>query len=936
MSERPSRRARSPARDRAGRDRADASASAKTVENDARAAPPAAALEIRIPSTTRVCALDVAAPIAQGVGAHAHVVLSARAMREMGVASGGWVRARALDVPAAARPDDGRSAVKTRSRTGGRELGGEGVRVVVVSEAVETHTRAVGAKESARRRLTLDAAETSDEAAEGAEVSRGRLGATTVLARAWPSSTLAEDGASLSRKVWLSMGAPPGGTTLGVEAAADAPADGFDDASGGVVARLRLWAMETDVGGEAAVWLERGLRECDGRGTSRRRAMLEALAKRALDGRGLLVGNLVRLPLLGTSALFEVIEIEPDVGERGVEITSRARVELLPREADAAEASASSSGEESDSDVDDVAKSAVKRASRAAMSSDASFETLGGVHEHEMALRELVALPLESPEVFTRCGVKPPRGVLLHGPPGSGKTRLARAAAHASNAKLFVVNGPELVSANIGESEEALKGVFLEAVKSAPSVVLLDELDAIAPARDQSTGSDGMMSSRIVATMLSIFDGASANFPELDRVVVIATTNRPEAVERSLRRPGRFDRELEVGVPTPRDRLEILRAHLRGIDHELPDDYVEDLARRAHGFVGADIAALCQTAAMRALTRIVSDAHGDAADDVSNITRAMQGVTLAPNASSTQAKVTIEDFEDARVKVRPSALREVAIEIPNVRWDDVGGLDEVKHRLKEAVEWAEKHPDAMKRVGATPPKGILLYGPPGCSKTMLARAVASASGRNFISIKGSELFSKWVGDSEKAVREVFARARSSQPCVIFIDEVDGLAGTRGAGGEQGGAPSVQDRVITQLLGEMDGLAPTSNVTVVAATNRPDLVDGALLRPGRFDRLLYVPPPKSTEDRLSILRVLFRDTPLADDVDLNLVAMSTQGYTGADLSAIVREAALAALEENIDNERVCARHVGTAMLRVRASPAPREDLIQMYEKFQRSR
>ena len=919
---------------------------------------------VKLPETITPCALDARAPVAENVGASAHCIASPKLMRACGATTGSWLELRcyslALDAAAdeaglkniaAVRldtPTRSRSGKDRRTSTGASSsssslfpMGGgdaSSVKIVVVADERDA-SDATAFKTNARARLSLDIDDDDDDDDEA-------IGATTVLARVWPSATLDDDGIQLSRKVWLSMGCPPGGSTLGARAlrregdgANPVELDGFgidDDES--VVVHLTLWALEADVGGEAAVWLDRGLKSEGGRSASRQRGILEALAKRALSGRGVLVGNLVRLPLLGTSALFEVSEIEgPESAKRGVEITSRTRVALRERKSRATSASASaakSSTDESDDSDGDVGAAAVRRAARAATSQDVSFESLGGVEAHEAALRELVTLPLTNPKVFTQCGVKPPRGVLLYGPPGSGKTRLARAAAHASNAKLFVVNGPELVSAHLGESEEALRAVFLAAIEAAPSVILLDELDAIAPSRNQS-GGDGMMSSRIVATMLAIFDGGSENMPDLDRVVVIATTNRPDAIERSLRRPGRFDREMEVGVPTPKDRLEILRTHLRGIRHSLPEEYVIDLAKSTHGFVGADVAALCQHAAMHALSRVVdsgnaSNAPVNDSDDVDGITRALDNVTIAPDDAF---KVTVSDFDVARVKVRPSALREVAIEIPRVAWDDVGGLDQVKDRLKEAVEWAEKHPDAMQRVGASAPKGILLYGPPGCSKTMLARAVASASGRNFISIKGSELFSKWVGDSEKAVRSVFARARTSSPSVIFIDEVDGLAGTRGGGGE-GGAPSVQDRVITQLLGEMDGLAPSSNVTVVAATNRPDLVDGALLRPGRFDRLLYVPPPVAAEDRESILKVQFKKTPLADDVDLKMLALSTKGYTGADLSAIAREAALVALEEDINADKVYARHVGVACSRVRPSPPPRQELVDMYEKFQR--
>lgn len=927
-----------------------------------RAAATADECVIKLPETITPCALDARAPVAENVGASAHCIASPKLMRACGATTGSWLELRCYSLADDAVADEAslknsvRLDTPTRSRSGKDRRtstgasssssslfptgGGDGssVKIVVVDDERDA-SDATAFKTNARARLALDIDDDDDD--EGIDKT---IGATTVLARVWPSATLDDDGIQLSRKVWLSMGCPPGGSTLGARAlrreddgANPVELDGFGiDHDESVVVHLTLWALEADVGGEAAVWLDRGLKSDGGRSASRQRGILEALAKRALSGRGVLVGNLVRLPLLGTSALFEVSEVEgPESAKRGVEITSRTRVALRERRGSAASASAAkSSTDESDDSDGDVGAAAVRRAARAVSSQDVSFESLGGVDAHEAALRELVTLPLTNPKVFTQCGVKPPRGVLLYGPPGSGKTRLARAAAHASNAKLFVVNGPELVSAHLGESEEALRAVFLAAIEAAPSVILLDELDAIAPSRNQS-GGDGMMSSRIVATMLAIFDGGSENMPDLDRVVVIATTNRPDAIERSLRRPGRFDREMEVGVPTPKDRLEILRTHLRGIRHSLPEEYVIDLAKSTHGFVGADIAALCQHAAMHALSRMVdsgdaSSAQGNDSDDVDGITRALGDVTIAPDDAF---KVTVSDFDVARVKVRPSALREVAIEIPRVAWDDVGGLDQVKDRLKEAVEWAEKHPDAMQRVGASAPKGILLYGPPGCSKTMLARAVASASGRNFISIKGSELFSKWVGDSEKAVRSVFARARTSSPSVIFIDEVDGLAGTRGGGGE-GGAPSVQDRVITQLLGEMDGLAPSSNVTVVAATNRPDLVDGALLRPGRFDRLLYVPPPVAAEDREAILKVQFKKTPLADDVDLKMLALSTKGHTGADLSAIAREAALVALEEDINVDKVYARHVGVACSRVRPSPPPRQELIDMYEKFQR--
>jgi len=869
-----SRRARSPTRRTRPSTRSQTSLTQHSVS-----VPPELTID-DLPSDFVRCSLDAAAPAPASVGASVHALLAVDLMRALDRGAGDWVRITIQrDRPCESDIASSSTSDEARSRGGAKPLR-----------------------------------------------------ASEVLARAWPSATLRDRTLSLSKKVWLSLGSPPGGASLGV-----AP---YDVTTASSVVGRALNASETltlrcaafdDESAPAALWLKSALNEANIR--TRSRGTLEALARRALTGRGLLVGNVVRLPLLGASATFEVVAFDPPRGDGlMMEVTAHTRVVLRAGEENEGVTTFEGDDEGEDASEEDVGALAAKRAARAAMTHTVTFDSLGGVGAHECALRELVTLPLRSPEVFTRCGVKPPRGVLLHGPPGSGKTRLARAAAHASNASLFVVNGPELVSAHLGESEEALRGVFLAAIKASPSVVLLDELDAIAPARNQSS-SDDMMSTRIVATMLAIFDGGMASMPELDRVVVIATTNRPDAIERALRRPGRFDRELEIGVPTPKDRLEIFRAHLRGVNHALSEEYVVDLAKRTHGFVGADVAALCQNAAMHALTRVVECAERASGGDVDALTQSMQSIAIDGIARlSGEMKVTVSDFEAARVKVRPSALREVAIEIPNVNWDDVGGLDDVKDRLKEAVEWAEKHPEAMKRVGASAPKGILLYGPPGCSKTMLARAVASASGRNFISIKGSELFSKYVGDSEKAVRAVFSRARASSPAVIFIDEVDGLAGTRGGGGE--GAPSVQDRVITQLLGEMDGLTQNANVTVVAATNRPDLVDAALLRPGRFDRLLYVPPPSSAEDRMSILRVQLRNTPLAADVDLTMAALATQGYTGADLSAFCREAALAALEESLDATDVCARHISIAMLRCRPSPAPKRELLDVYEKFMR--
>eukprot|EP00897_Mesotaenium_endlicherianum_P009169 jgi/Mesen1/8280/ME000045S07746 len=532
------------------------------------------------------------------------------------------------------------------------------------------------------------------------------------------------------------------------------------------------------------------------------------------------------------------------------------------------------------------------------------YSSLGGLGEQIAALRELVELPLRDPALFSRYGIRPPKGVLLHGPPGTGKTSLARAAASESGASMFVINGPEVVSQFFGESEQALLAVFDAARKAAPSVVFIDELDAIAPARG---GDAEDMAQRMVAALLTVMDGGGA---ALERVVVIAATNRVDSIDPALRRPGRFDRELEVGVPTPAGRLEILQACLRPMRHEISAAQLRSLAASTHGFVGADLAALCNEAALVALRRWIacdqrcqlsasaapitaslsspghyhatagtatagrstagSGTAGRATADAADLDLALALASLAiapaatggerrkddvatemsgqengaardgageaaPERESVAMAVEMCDFEIARSRVRPSAMREVAVEVPRVLWSDIGGQDDIKQRLQEAVEWPHKHAQSFARIGARPPRGVLLYGPPGCSKTLMARAVATEAALNFLAVKGPELFSKWVGESEKAVRALFARARQSAPSIVFFDEIDGLAGTRGGdgeggGGKGGGSTSVGDRVLSQLLTEMDGLTPMNGVAVIAATNRPDLIDPALLRP----------------------------------------------------------------------------------------------------------
>ncbi|EIE21729.1 nuclear AAA ATPase [Coccomyxa subellipsoidea C-169] len=553
----------------------------------------------------------------------------------------------------------------------------------------------------------------------------------------------------------------------------------------------------------------------------------------------------------------------------------------------------------------------------AALGARAAWEgygKLGGVSEHIKALREHVTLPLKAPQLFERLGLRLPRGVLLHGPPGTGKTALACAAAADAGATLFVLNGPDIISEYVGESEIGLQGVFAAARAAAPAVIFIDELDSLAPARSRGAHSAAAdeMTGRVVSTLLAAMDARSG----ADGVIIVAASNRVDAVDSALRRPGRFDRELEVSVPSPAGRLEILRVKLEDINHNLCEENICALAASSHGYVGADLAALCQEAAMCAVRRVVRHRQQGSAS--------VREIPLP---------VTPLDFRAAQTRVRPSGMREVALELPSVTWADVGGHAAIKQRLKEAVEWPQKHPEMLARMGAKAPRGVLLYGPPGCSKTLLARAVASESGLNFLAVKGSELFSMYVGESEKAVVTLFSRARAAAPSIIFLDEVDGLAAARSEHRSESGGPSVSDRVLSQLLVEMDGIQARGDVVVIAATNRPDLVDAALLRPGRFDSRLYVPPPKDSADRASVLAVLTRATPLAADVELEALADFTPGYTGADLSALVREASMKALQEDIDTTEVAMRHFSAALLEITPSPCVSGVELDMYGRFQ---
>ena len=545
-----------------------------------------------------------------------------------------------------------------------------------------------------------------------------------------------------------------------------------------------------------------------------------------------------------------------------------------------------------------------------------TYEDIGGIRNEVARVREMIELPLRHPELFKRLGVEAPKGVLLHGPPGTGKTLLAKAVANETNASFYTIGGPEIMSKYYGESEERLRNVFEQAEKNAPSIIFIDEIDSIAPKREEVTGE---VERRIVSQLLSLMDGMSSR----GKAVVIGATNRINAIDPALRRPGRFDREIEIGVPDRNGRLEVLQIHTRGMPIA-KDVNLEKLADISHGFVGADLQALSKEAAMRALRRVLPEI------DLSS--ESISGDILM------KIIVTMQDFTEVINEMEPSAMREVFVEIPNVMWEDIGGLSSIKQELQEAVEWPLKYQGVFAHVDATPPKGILLYGPPGTGKTLMAKATAHESEANFISIKGPELLSKWVGESEKGVREVFRKARQAAPCVIFFDEIDAIAPTRGG---NFGDSHVTERVISQLLTELDGLEILTNVIVIGATNRPDIIDVALLRPGRFDRLLYVPPPDH-DSRTEIIKIHTEKKPLAEDVRIEELADHTDGYTGADIASLSSAAAMLALREHISKYqdpkeadkhvqelRIHLRHFEEAMKKVR--PLSTQEL-SMYKRI----
>ncbi|MGD0029558.1 MAG: CDC48 family AAA ATPase [Candidatus Bathyarchaeia archaeon] len=533
-----------------------------------------------------------------------------------------------------------------------------------------------------------------------------------------------------------------------------------------------------------------------------------------------------------------------------------------------------------------------------------TYEDVGGLHEEIQRVREMVELPLRHPELFQRLGIDPPKGVLLHGPPGCGKTLLARAVANESEANFFSINGPEIMSKFYGESEARLREIFQQAQQNAPSIIFIDELDAIAPKREEVTGE---VERRVVAQLLALMDGLSGR----GNVIVIGATNRPGALDPALRRPGRFDREIEIGVPDKQGRYEIVQIHTRGMPLA-PDVDLKKVTDMTHGYTGADLSALGRETAMKSLRRYLPQIN-------------LEEERIPPSVLE-KMEVTMDDFTNAYKEVTPTAMREVYIEVPTVHWDDIGGLDEAKQELKEAVEWPLKTPEIFKRLGIKPPKGILIYGPPGCGKTLLARGVATESEANFITIKGPEVFSKWVGESEKAIREVFRKARMAAPAVIFFDEIDSLSPRRGAGFADSG---VTERVISQLLTEMDGLITLEDIVVIAATNRPDIVDPAVLRPGRFDRLIYCSEPDE-KGRLQIFKIYTKEMPMAKDVNLAQLATLTKNYSGADIEALCRETAMHALRKDINAKEVMMKDFEEALKKMGPSVTP--DMEKWYKGF----
>ena len=524
-----------------------------------------------------------------------------------------------------------------------------------------------------------------------------------------------------------------------------------------------------------------------------------------------------------------------------------------------------------------------------------TYDELGGLKNEVQKIREMVELPMRHPELFEKIGVEAPKGVLLYGPPGTGKTLLAKAVAGETNAHFISISGPEIMGKHYGESEERIREIFTQAEENAPSIIFIDEIDSIAPKRDEVSGE---LEKRIVSQLLTLMDGMKSR----GKVVVIAATNRPDSIDSALRRPGRFDREIEIGIPDDEGRFDILSIHTRGMPIDEKVD-LKQIAKTTHGFVGADLEVLSKEAAMRSLRRILPEIDLDEEKISSEILQKIQ--------------ITSDDFREALKEVKPSALREVQVQIPDVSWNDVGGLDELKEELKEAVEWPIKYKDAYDYVDVESPKGILLHGPPGTGKTLIAKALAKMTESNFISIKGPELLSKWVGESEKGVREIFRKARMAAPCIIFLDEVDALVPKRGSGGSNS---HVTENVVSQILTEIDGLEELHNVLIIGATNRLDIVDEALLRPGRFDRIIKVPNPDE-KGRQHIFEIHTKKKPLASDVKIPEIVKITDDFSGAEIAAVANRAAIAALK----------RYVSGKSKNVKVIKITQQDLIDAVDK-----
>ncbi len=603
---------------------------------------------------------------------------------------------------------------------------------------------------------------------------------------------------------------------------------------------------------------------------------IESVFSNGLQGRPLIAGTDIIVPnvaLMGNRSTFNVVSTVP---KGAVVVTKNTAIT--------------------------VKDSAQKKTVKTSAGKQVTYDDVGGLDDELRRIREMIELPLKHPELFERLGIGAPKGVLLYGPPGTGKTLIAEAVANESGANLLSVRGPEIIGQYYGQSEERLRDIFKEASENAPSIIFLDEIDSIAPNRDSVSGE---VERRVVAQLLTLMDGLG----DRGNVIVLAATNREDSIDPALRRPGRFDREIEIGIPGLKARSDILSVHLR--DMPLTEDVsVEALAGMTQGFVGADLAALCREAAMKCVRTHMKNLDLDKPIPID----ILEGM-----------KVSLLDFKEALADVEPSGMREVLVEIPKVTWDDVGGLDDVREQIEEAFV-PEEGNKSYERLGIEPAKGVLLYGPPGTGKTLIAKAIANEAGSNFISINGPEVASKWLGESERAIRQIFKRAKQMAPCIIFFDEIDSLAPVRG--GEDG---STWERVVAQLLTSMDGVESLNNVMVMAATNRPDMIDPALLRPGRFDKLVLVGKPNTTA-RLRILEVHTRKMPLKD-VDLKSIAERTDGYVGADLAALCREAGLVAYREDHDSECVTMEHFETALARV--LPSVDENMFAQYEKIGKS-